>query len=483
MNLEAAVRRYFKTKGLPLQPALTFADVAIKDNFSAIDSRSDIKNLKIRLAGEICLNMPIVSANMDTVTDSRMAIALARLGGLGFIHQFFSLEERIKEVAKVKRADNALIEDPVTILNTATLGEAKERMAEYKISSILVVDEFSRLWGILTSRDYRFQYDDGLLIEKIMSWMPLVIAAPNITRDEALKIMDKERIEKLPLIDNRGLLKGLITSKDILKEKEFLQAVRDRRGKLMVGAAVQLNADYLAEAEQLLKAGTDVILLDVARANAKRVKEAVQKIKSRFPKAPLVVGNIDTPEAALMLIQAGADCLKVGVGPGSACKTRETTGVGLPQLMAVVSCAAVAKKYGVSLIADGGIRSGANLAKAFVAGADAVMIGSLFAGTDESPGEIFQDEGRRWKMYRGSASAEHQFDRMESGSLDGMRTPEGVPRRIPYTGLVKSVVEELLGGLRSSMSYVGAHDLNEFWKLGKFVWQSRSGYEEGKPQS
>ena len=482
MTLEAVVRRYFKTKGLPLQPALTFADVVIKDNFSAIDSRSDIKNLKTRLVGEIYLNMPIVSANMDTVTDSKMAIALARLGGLGFIHQFFSLEERIKEVAKVKRADNALIEDPVTIDINSTLGEAKALMKKYQISGLLVVDRDGILKGILTHRDYRFKTDDSLAVKEIMK-ENLILGWEGITREKALEILETRRLEKLPLIGSGFRLVGLITAKDLLKEKEFPNAIRDKKGKLMVGAAIQLNADYLAETEQLLKAGTDVILLVIARANAKRVKEAVQKIKSRFPKAPLVVGNIDTPEAALMLIKAGAGCLKVGLGPGSACKTREATGVGVPQLTAVASCAAVAKKYGLSLIADGGIRGGAYLSKALVAGANLVMIGSLFAGTDESPGEIFQDDGRRWKMYRGSASAEHQFDRMEFGSLDSMRTPEGVPRRIPYTGLVKSVVEELLGGLRSSMSYVGAKDLESFWKMGKFVWQSRSGYEEGKPQS
>jgi len=251
---------------------------------------------------------------------------------------------------------------------------------------------------------------------------------------------------------------------------------------LLVGAALRLNAEYLREAELLLAAGTDVLLLDTARANSKRVRDAVKAIKFRFPEAQLVVGNIDTPEAAAMLIAAGADGLKVGIGPGSACKTRDATGVGIPQVTAIVSCAAIARMHSVPIIADGGIKCGADLSKALVAGAQSVMVGSLFAGTDESPGEVFRDANQQWKMYRGSASAEHQFDRIESGSLDAMRAPEGVPRRVAYTGPVKGVIDELLGGLRSSMSYVGAHDVNEFEKFGTFVWQTVSGYEEGKPK-
>ncbi len=482
MNPKELIRRYFKEKGLPLEPALTFSDVVIKDEYSEIDSRSDIDNLRTKLTQGICLNIPIVSANMDTVTEAKMAIALARLGGLGFIHQFFSLEQRIAEVKKVKRADNELIEDPVVISLDSNLGEAKELMGKHDISSLLIVDEDGTLRGILTHRDYRFKEDNSLPLGAIMK-SNLTLGWKGISREEAFRILDSERLEKLPLVTRGFRLSGLITAKDLLKEREFPNAARDKKGKLMVGVAIRLNSDYLKEVSELLGTGADVILLDTARANSKRVKEAVQKIKSRFPKLPLVVGNIDTPEAALMLIKAGADCLKIGIGPGSACKTRETTGVGIPQLTAIATCAAVVKKCGVPLIADGGIRGGADLSKALVAGANLVMVGSLFSGTDESPGDIFQDEGRRWKMYRGSASVEHQFDRMKSGSLDNMRAPEGVPRRVPYTGLVKSVVDELLGGLRSSMSYVGAKDILTFWKKGKFVWQSRSGYEEGKPKN
>jgi len=481
-KLEKLVKNYFLKKGLPFQPALTFADVVIRDNFSPIDSRSDIRNLRVPLARDVVLNTPVTSANMDTVTDHRMAIALARIGGLGFIHQFFSLEERIAEVRKVKRADNTLIEDPITVLHTATLGMAKEEMKKHGVSSVLVVDENKKLMGILTHRDYRFMEDDSLPVTQVMRGGP-ICGWEGIDHKKAIEIIDSRRLEKLPLVGKGLKLTGLITAKDLLKEKEFPNALRDKKGSLMVGAGIRFSGDYLAEVAQLVKAGADVILLDTARANSHRVCDATKAIKKRFPKVPLVVGNIDTPEAALMLIKAGADCLKVGIGPGSACKTREATGVGIPQVTAVASCAAVARKYGVPIIADGGIRGGNDLSKSLVAGANAVMIGSLFAGTDESPGEMFHDEGRRWKMYRGSASAEHQFDRMKSGSSDGMRTPEGVPRRVVYTGPVKSIVEELLGGLRSCMSYVGATDIQRFQKLGKFVWQTRSGHEEGKPQS
>lgn len=482
IQLERLVKQYFEKKNLPLDIALTFSDVVIRDNFSSIDSRSDIKNLKAHLAREIYLNIPIVSANMDTVTDSRLAIALARLGGLGFVHQFFSLEDRLLEVEKVKRADNAVIDEPVTILPDIILKEAKEVMDRYQVSSALVTDKDRQLLGILTVRDYHFKTDDSLPVAKIMKPMPLVVAGPDVTRKEVIKIFDQSKFEKLPLVDKKNRVVGLMCAKDIAKERAFPDALRDRKGRLMVGVAIRLNADYLKETAVLIAAGTDVILLDTARANSQRVRESAEKIKRKFPRVPLVVGNIDTPEAALLLIKAGVDCLKVGIGPGSACKTREAAGVGIPQITAVAACAAVAKKYAVPIIADGGIKGGSDLSKALVAGADTVMIGSLFAGTDESPGEVFIDGGQRYKMYRGSASAEHQFERRQAGSLEGVRAPEGVPRRVLHRGPLQLVVGELIGGLRSSMSYVGAPDLASFQKIGKFVRQTNSGLQEGKPQ-
>lgn len=375
MKLEKLVGEYFKKKGLPFQPALTFADVVIRDNFSEVDSRSDINNLKARLTkdawiSKILLNIPIVSSNMADVTGTKMAIVMANLGGLGFLPQFSSLEERVKMIQEVKQVK--------------VFGE---------------------------------------------------------------------------------------------------NAAVDIFGRLRVGVAIRLNGDYLKEVSEFLRAGADVILLDTARGNSKRVREAVKNIKKKFYYVKLVVGNIDTPEAALMLIQAGADCLKVGIGPGSACITREATGVGIPQITAVASCAAVARKFGVPIISDGGIRSGADLSKALVAGANLVMLGGLLVGTDESPGKIVDKKGKKFKVFRGSASEAFQLDRIKEGSLDKSRPAEGVERRVPYTGPISSVMQELLGVFQSSMSYVGARNLEEFWEKGKFVWQSRSGYEEGKPQS
>ncbi|MEK9170104.1 MAG: IMP dehydrogenase [Patescibacteria group bacterium] len=481
-SIAALMRSYLKLKGLPLRPALSFDDVQIINNISDINSRSDIKNLRTRLARNFFLNIPIVSANMDTVTDARMAIALARLGGLGFIHQFFPLEERIRQVMEVKRADNALIERPVCIGHWETLGKTKEVMKKYGISSILLTDDHNYLYGIITSRDYRFKDDDSLPVEKVMTKMPLITAHVTISRKEAENLMEKYKIEKLPIIDHDGRLVALISAKGILKEKEFPNAVRDKKGRLVVGAALRLNADYMKEAEKLLAAGADVLLLDTARAGSTRVGEAVKNIKVKFKDAILVVGNIDTPEEVEFLAEAGADCVKIGIGPGAACKTQEETGVGLPQLYAIATCVAIAKELGIYAIADGGIRNGACLSKALVAGADAVMIGSLFAGTEESPGITFRKGNQLWKHYRGSASLEHQLDRIKSGSLDEVRNPEGESGVIPYAGSVHSVIEGLLGGLRSSMSYVGARDLEEYWKSGKFIWRTNAGKEEGKPR-
>jgi len=479
---EKLVKDYFENKGLPLSPALTFDDVQIINNISDVHSRSDIKDLKAPISKNFSLNIPVVSANMDTVTDARMAIGLARLGGLGFIHQFFPLEQRIAEAMKVKRADNALVDDPFTILYTATFKEAKEKMFKNGISSLLVIDEKHRLKGILTSRDYRFKTDDALLVSKIMKPMPLITALPGIHRKDAEKILEENRIEKLPIVDKHGVLKGMITAKDILKEKEFPNAIKDNKGRLAVGVALRLSNDYVEEAKQLVAVGVDVLLLDTARAGAIMVGEAVKKVKKALPNIPLIVGNIDTPEEVEFLAKAGADCVKVGIGPGAACKTQEETGVGLPQIHAIASCAAVAKKMGIHIIADGGIRNGACLSKALVAGADAVMVGSLLAGTDEAPGVLIKKGNQLWKVYRGSASFEHQLDRIKTGSLDAIRNPEGESGLIPYSGSAKSVLDGLTGGLRSSMSYVGSRSITEYWKKGKFVWRTNAGRDEGRPR-
>lgn len=485
MNLEAVVKRYFKKKGLPWRPALTFNDVSIITKFSDIPSRSALKDFRTLLGNNFYLNIPIVSANMDTVTESELAIALARLGGLGFIHQFLPIEKRAREVARVKRADNALIENPVTISDKATLGEAKAKMKEHDISSILVVDEYGRLWGIITSRDYRFETNDQLPVTEVMKWIPLVSAKPGIGLAKAQEIFEKNRIEKLPLVDERGRLCGLMSAKDILKIQHYPVALRDKKGRLAVGATVGVSGNYLSEAEQLLIFGADVILIDTARGGSTIMVDAiraVRNLKKKFPSMIIVAGNIDNAKHVEILAKAGADCVKVGVGPGARCKTRMVAGVGAPQVYAVASCAAVAKKIGVPIIADGGIRGSDDLAKALVAGADAVMIGSLFAGTDESPGLRIRKGNQFFKEYRGSASLEHQLDRIKADIIDEVREPEGESAPVPYAGSVAYVVKGLMGGLRSAMSYMGAWTIKEISKKGELLWVTNQGYEEGKPQ-
>ncbi len=484
-NVKRSVSDYFRFKGLPLQPALTFSDVTIKTRYSDIRKRSDLENFRVSLSQTFSLNIPIISANMEDVTDADMAIALARIGGLGFIHQFFPLEERVKEVQRVKRADNFRIHDPLTIISTATLGEARAKMNEHGISSILVVNELKLLCGILTSRDYRFKNkrDDHLPVSKVMCSGQLVTAGPNTTLEEAMEILEKHKIEKLPLVDSRGLVHGLISAKDIEKRILFPHAVRDKNGRLAVGVALRLTADYIEEARQLIEAGADVLLLDTARAGSSIAVEATKKLRRKFPKSVLIVGNIDNPEHVLLLAKAGADCVKVGIGPGARCKTRMVAGVGTPQIYAIAACSAVAKAEGIFVIGDGGIRGSDDFAKALVAGADAVMLGSLLAGTDESPGLLIRKGNQLWKQYRGSASLEHQLERIKKGSLDEIRNPEGESAPIAYAGSVSYVIKNMLDGLRSSMSYVGAKNIHELQEFGEFLWVSNQGYEEGKPRS
>lgn len=482
-NIRHSVEKYLQRKGLPVDVAVTFNDVFIVDRLSDIASRVDIKDLKTRLAGEVYLNIPIVSANMPDITDAKMAVALARLGGCGFIHQFAPIEKRVEEVARVKRAESSVIEKPITIFPGQTLAAAQELMNKYQISGLLVVDEERRLKGILTSRDMRLQENMSIAVEKAMTPMPLVIGMPSITREEARRMLAKHRIEKLPLVDGEGRVAGLMTAKDILKATQYQCANRDAKGRLIVGATVGVSKrDIVSEVESLVSAGADVIMIDTARAFATAVVDLIKIIKKKFTHIPLVVGNIDQAEAAHALIEAGVDALKIGIGPGSACKTREETGVGTPQLTAIAECAAVAREHNIPIVADGGIRIGADLAKSLVAGASCVMLGGALAGSEEAPGETFYEDGKKWKLFRGSASLEAQVSRMDVGSLDRVRPTEGIQRRVPYKGEVSLAVEDFMGHLRSSMSYVGAHNLDEFREFGTFRMQSVAGYLEGQPR-
>ncbi len=477
------VKAYLKEKGLPEDVAVTFDDVVILDFYSDIPSRSSITDTRSHFAKNIWLNTPIVSANMDTITESKMAVAIARLGGLGFIHQFLPIERRVQEIKRVKRADSGIIENPLTINPEATLKEVREIMEKEGPAGLLVVDPVSKkLVGIITARDVRFEKMPDKRVVEIMTQAPLITAPPGTSLEQARLILQKNKIEKLPLVDENGYVAGLITSKDLLKLEQYPQALRDTKGRLMAGATIGVSGDFVAEAEALASAGADVILIDTARGFSKRLEETIKAVRSALGEDfPIAAGNIDTPEGARMLIEAGADTIKVGIGPGAVCKTREGPGVGTPQLTAIAECAAIAQKHGVSVIGDGGIRGGAHFCKALAAGANSVMLGWMLAGTQESPGEPFYEDGEKWKIYRGSASLEFQLSRLDREELERIRASEGVPRRVRYKGEVKLVVNELMGYLRSSMSYVGAWTLDEYRKKAKFRRQTLSGHDEGKP--
>lgn len=482
-ELKFIIKSYLNEKGIPSDIALTFEDVTIIDNKSDIPSRSSLTDFQSSLSSALILNSPIISANMDTITESRMAIALARLGGIGFIHQFAALEKRIKEIEKVKRADSGVIEHPFTISPQATVAQAREIMSLEQVSGLLVIDENQKiLMGIITSRDIRFENMGDKRVAEVMTHAPLITAGAGTTLEHARIILKKNKIEKLPLVDQENRVVGLITAKDILKIEQFPNALRDRKGRLSVGATVGISGDFLKEAEALVYAGADIILVDTARGFSTRLEETVKKLKHALGEEfPLVAGNVDTPEGTAMLIEAGADAVKVGIGPGAVCKTREGPGVGTPQLTAIAECAAVCRKLGVALIADGGIRGGADFCKALVAGASAVMMGWMFAGCEETPGEPFYEDGEKWKIYRGSASLEFQLSRQDRDERERIRASEGVPRRIRYKGETAQVMQELMGYLRSSMSYAGTWTLQEYRIKTKFRRQTKSGFEEGKP--
>src|SRR6185295_9201502 len=404
-------------------------------------------------------------AAMDTVTESALAIGMALEGGIGFIHKNMSLEEQADQVRKVKRSQSGLILDPVTLLSNAKVRDAEKIMREFKIGGIPVIDGNGKLMGIITNRDLRFQKDMSIPVEKIMTRENLITAPEGITLEKAELILQNYKIEKLPIVNKKGKLTGLVTYKDILKKKNKPFACQDKFGRLRVGAAVGVTADMVARIEALKAAGVDVISIDTAHGHSRGVIEAAKMVKKKFPELDLLVGNIATGEAAKALAKAGADAIKVGVGPGSICTTRVVAGVGLPQLSAVYESAKALKGSGVKIIADGGIRFSGDMVKALAAGADSIMIGSLLAGTEEAPGEMIIYEGRKFKTYRGMGSIEA----MEDGSKDRYfqdveddvkkLVPEGISGRVPYKGLVSEVLYQLVGGLRAGMGYCGAKNI------------------------
>ena len=464
-----------------IKTAYTFDDVLLVPNKSEILPNE--VSLKTKLTKKISLNIPLMSASMDTVTESKMAIAMAREGGIGIIHKNMTIEEQAIEVDRVKRQENGVITDPIFLNEDNTVRQALELMAKYRISGVPVT-RGTKLVGIITNRDIVFETNYDKKINEVMTKSPLITAKEGTTLEEALEILKKHKIEKLPLIDDDNNLKGLITIKDIEKAKAYPNAAKDSKGRLLCGASVGITNDMMERVEALVKAKVDVITLDTAHGHSKGVIEGVRKIKSVYPELQIIAGNIATAEAVRDLVEAGADCVKVGIGPGSICTTRVVAGVGVPQLTAVMDCVEEGRKYGVPVIADGGLKYSGDIVKALAAGAQVCMMGSMLAGCEESPGETEIYQGRTYKVYRGMGS----LAAMEKGSSDryfqnGTKkfVPEGVEGRVAYKGPVSDTIFQLLGGIKSVMGYLGAPTLDNLYENAKFVVQTASGIRESHP--
>ncbi len=468
-----------------LNEGLTFDDVLLIPKKSRVLPRDvDISTF---LTKEIKLNIPLISAAMDTVTESEMAIAMAREGGIGILHKNMTIEKQCEEVDKVKRSESGMIQDPITLTPDKSIGDALSLMKKYSISGIPIVDENGKLVGILTNRDLRFEPNFSLPISEIMTKENLITAPIGTTLEKAEKILQKYKIEKLPVVDKRGRLRGLITFKDILKKKKHPNACKDNLGRLRVGAAVGITNDTLDRVQALFNSGVDVIVIDTAHGHSDGVLKVVKELRKKFKYEQLIAGNIGTYPAAIDLINLGVDAIKVGIGPGSICTTRVVAGVGIPQITAISEVYRAASKRGIPIIADGGIRHTGDVPKAIVAGADSVMIGGLFAGVDESPGEKILYEGRSFKLYRGMGS----LGAMKQGSKDryfqdaeddiAKLVPEGVEGRVPYKGPLGDTIYQIVGGLRAAMGYCGAKDIKTLKKEGEFIKITLAGLTESHP--
>ena len=463
--------------------AITYDDVLLVPAQSSVLPRET--DVRTRLTQRIELMIPLVSAAMDTVTESAMAIAMAREGGIGVLHKNMTIPHQAEEVDKVKRSESGMIRDPITLSPQRTVREALDLMKKYSISGIPIVED-ERLVGILTNRDLRFEPNMDLEVSKVMTTGNLVTAPAGTTLEEAEVILQKHRIEKLPVVDKNGKLKGLITFKDIQKKKRHPNASKDKLGRLRVGAAVGVTSDTMDRVAALLQAGVDVIVVDTAHGHSKGVLSMVRQIKGKFD-IQVIAGNVGTSEGTKELIKAGADAVKVGVGPGSICTTRVVAGVGVPQVTAILECAKVALRHNIPIIADGGVKQTGDIAKAIAAGADSVMIGSLFAGVDESPGEKVLYEGRSYKVYRGMGSLEAMKqgskDRYFQDAEDDLQklVPEGIEGRVPYKGTLSETVHQMVGGLRSAMGYCGCRSIGEMKKKAQFVRMTDAGLRESHP--
>ena len=470
-----------------LSEGLTFDDVLLVPRYSEVLPRS--VSVQTRFTRGITLNIPVVSAAMDTVTESEMAIALAREGGIGIIHKNMSIEAQAGEVDKVKRSESGMIRKPITLKPTQTVSDALELMAHYKIAGFPVVDDSMRLVGIITNRDLRFQPDSALRIGELMIKDRLITAPIGTTLEEAEVILQDNRIEKLPVVDEHGILRGLITFKDIQKKKKYPHSCKDEQGRLRVGAALGVAPDTVERMAALVAAGVDAVIVDTAHGHSRGVIEMVSSLKKQFPDTQIIAGNIATADAAKALIDAGVDAVKVGIGPGSICTTRVIAGVGVPQITAIMNVAEVTMATGVPLIADGGIKQTGDIAKAIAAGADSIMVGGMLAGHEESPGDKVLLEGRAYKVYRGMGS----IGAMQKGSADryfqdvedeiAKLVPEGIEGRVPFKGNVSETIYQMTGGLRAAMGYCGCAGIDEMKRNAQFVRMTGAGLKESHPHN
>jgi IMP dehydrogenase len=470
--------------------ALTFDDVLLKPGKSEVLPAQ--VNLQTRLAGDLHLNIPVLSAAMDTVTESRMAIAIARMGGVGVLHRNLSASEQAQETDKVKRSEAGMIIDPITLGPEATLEQAESLMSHYHISGVPITDPEGRLVGILTNRDIRFVTPGLQSVSDFMTKDKLITAPVGTSLEDARSILHEYRIEKLPLVDSDGYLKGLITVKDIMKKLDFPYAVSDSGGRLLCAAAIGVGEKGLIRLDELLESGLDLCVIDTAHGHSRAVLDTVAEVKRRWPTLPVMAGNIATAEGTRDLINAGSDAVKVGMGAGSICTTRVIAGIGVPQIAAITDCAGEARKHDIPVVADGGIKYSGDIVKALAAGADSVMLGSMLAGLEESPGEIILYEGKRYKIYRGMGSLGamhgHGADRYASaidsasgGAVAGKLVPEGIEGQVPYKGRLNDVIYQMMGGLRSGMGYVGAVNLAELRSKATFLRITNAGLLESHP--
>ena len=472
---------------MEIREGLTFDDVLLVPKFSDISSRSQT-NLSTKLSRNISLNIPLISANMDTVTEAPMAVIMAREGGIGIIHRFLTIEEEVNQVLKVKRSGSVMIENPYTIQPEQTIQNAFNLMNEKGVSGLLVTNTDSTLAGILTERDVLFESSNSSKLVMELMTKDVITAHVGIDMEQAKLVLKNNRIEKLPLIDENNHVKGLITSQDIADLEKYPDASKDKKGRPLVGAAVGVKGDFMERTEALIEAGTDVLVVDIAHGHSENAINTVKNIKKAFPDCELIAGNVATSKGTEDLIKAGVDAVKVGVGSGSICITRVITGSGVPQLTAVLDCAKIGKKHNIPIISDGGTRTSGDATKALAAGASSIMVGSILGGTDESPGSTITKNGKRFKIYRGMASLGASIGRKskETGTFDLTEdlndyVAEGVEAMVPYKGSVTDLIVQITGGIRSGLSYCGAHNIKQMHENAEFIKMSGAGFAESQP--